>query len=136
MSFNSFYIAGNGNGNGNERPPQVSCLLVYFACDVNMTSLSWHWWAATASATCVIDDVILTNGHYACVLVFVPKVDTLNIFCECQFVLSVLDELCFTPRLMHWVISKSAFESMQCDVSFSQGSVYFFTWGEHVFHVV
>jgi len=55
MDFNNFYISGNGN----ECPLQlqVSYLLIYFTCDVNMTSLSlspsWHWWAATVSAACV-----------------------------------------------------------------------------------
>jgi len=34
---------------------QITYLLTYFTCDVNMTLLSrsWHWWAATASAACV-----------------------------------------------------------------------------------
>jgi len=51
MDFNNFYISGNGN----ECLVQVSYLLVYFTCDVNMTSLSRsrHWWAATSSAACV-----------------------------------------------------------------------------------
>jgi len=31
-------------------------------------------------------------------------VDILNVPCDCQFVFSVLYELCFTPRLMQWVI--------------------------------
>jgi len=35
----------------------------------------------------------LTNGQHACVLVFVPMVDILNITCDCQFVFPVLDEL-------------------------------------------
>jgi len=51
MDFNNFYISRNGN----ECPLQVSYLLIYFTCDVNMTSLSrsWHWRAATVSAACV-----------------------------------------------------------------------------------
>jgi len=46
MDFSNFYIYGNGN----EYSLEVSYLLIYFTCDVNMTSmsLSWHWWAATA----------------------------------------------------------------------------------------
>ena len=36
MDFNNFYISGNGN----ECPLQVSYYLIYFTCDVNMTSLS------------------------------------------------------------------------------------------------
>ena len=87
-------------------PLQVSYLLIYFTCDVNVASLSlsWHWWAATASAACVArlgavaDWWQLTNGQHACVLVFVPMVDILRIpcglsVCFCQFVFSVLDEL-------------------------------------------
>jgi len=35
----------------------------------------------------------LTNGERACVLVFVPVSDILNIICDYQFVFSVLDEL-------------------------------------------
>jgi len=48
-------LSGYISGNWNECPLQVSYLLIYFTCDINMTSLSrsWHWWAATASAACV-----------------------------------------------------------------------------------
>ena len=35
----------------------------------------------------------LTSGHRTCVLMFVPVVDSLNTPYDCQFVLSVLDEL-------------------------------------------
>jgi len=72
-------------------------LLIYFACDVNMTSVSRsrHWWAATAS-----DEWVARLGavadwwhSWACVLVFVPVVDTLNRPCDCQFLFSVLGEL-------------------------------------------
>jgi len=38
----------------------------------------------------------LTNGHHACVLMFMPVVDVLNIPCDCQFVFSALDELSFS----------------------------------------
>jgi len=44
----------------------------------------------------------LTNVQHACMLVFVLMV--VNIPCDCQCVFSVLDELCFTPSLMQWVI--------------------------------
>ena len=36
MNINNFYISRNRN----EYPLQISCLLIYFICDVNMTSLS------------------------------------------------------------------------------------------------
>jgi len=51
MDFNNFYISGNWN----ECSLQVSYLLIYFTFYINVTSLllSWHWWAATASAACV-----------------------------------------------------------------------------------
>jgi len=35
----------------------------------------------------------LTNGQQACVLVFVPEAENLNILCDYQFVFSVIDEL-------------------------------------------
>jgi len=94
MDFDNFYVSGNGN----ECPLQASYLLIYFICDVNMTSLScsWHGWAATASAACMarLGAVAeLTNGEHAYVFVFVPMVDILIIPCDCQFVFSVLDEL-------------------------------------------
>jgi len=48
MDFNNLYISGNGNA----YPLQMSYLLIYFPSDVSRTSLSlsWHWWAARASA--------------------------------------------------------------------------------------
>jgi len=48
MDFTNIYMSGHGN----EYLLQVGYLLIYFVCDVNMTSpwLSRHWWAATASA--------------------------------------------------------------------------------------
>jgi len=63
----------------------------------------------------------------ACVLVF------MHFPCNCQFVLSVLDELYVSHQA--WC-STVHYKSMKCDVSFSQGSVStLFEWGEHVFHV-
>jgi len=38
----------------------------------------------------------LTNGQYACVLVFVPEADILNILCDYQFVFPVLELMNFT----------------------------------------
>jgi len=35
----------------------------------------------------------LTNGERACILVFVPVLDILNILCDYQFVFFVLDGL-------------------------------------------
>jgi len=37
--------------------------------------------------------VQLTNGQHTCELVFKPQVNILNVCHDCQFVLSVLDEL-------------------------------------------
>jgi len=99
MDFNNFYIPGNGN----ECPPQLSYLVIYFTCDVNMASLSWHWWLKSCNSICCMCGEALssrwlmtqlTNGQQACVHVFVSMVDTLNTPCDCQFVFSVLDELC------------------------------------------
>ena len=45
-----------------------------------------------------------TVDQHARKLVFKPKADILNICHDCQFVFSVLDELCFTPCLMQQVL--------------------------------
>jgi len=39
MDFNNFYISGNRN----EYPLQMSCFLIYFICDINMTSHKIKW---------------------------------------------------------------------------------------------
>jgi len=71
-----------------------------------------------------------TNGQRVYVLVFVPVVDILNIPCDCQFVLKFsvyLMNFMFTPCLMAFDavgnILRVHFNSMKCDVSFSQGSI-------------
>jgi len=54
-------------------------------------------WHAEVSQLCAVLCWLmpqLTNDQHACVLVFLPMVDILNIPCDCQFVFSVLDELC------------------------------------------
>ena len=63
-----------------ECPPQVSYLLIYFTCDVNMTSLSrsWRWWAATASAACVARLRAVTDWWRSWPM-------TLACFCSCQW---------------------------------------------------
>jgi len=142
MDFNNFYMAGNGN----ECPPQISCLLIYFTCEVNMTSLSrsWHWWAATASAACVarlgaVADwwrSLLTANTFACL-------------CSCQwwtFWTYLMTVNLFSVYLMNFMfhttldavdnILRMHYKSIKCDVSFSQGGVStLFRWGEHIFHV-
>jgi len=95
--------------------PSASKLFTYyFTCDVNMPSLSWHWRAATASAACVARLGAVVHwcrswpmaNKFVCLCSCHWSVDILNVGlpCDCQFVFSVLDELCFTPRLMQWVI--------------------------------
>ena len=44
MNFNSVYICGNGS----ECALQINCLLLYFICDVNMTSLYFQQDSAPA----------------------------------------------------------------------------------------
>jgi len=93
-----------------------------------MTSLSWHWWAATASAVSVTIGrwlmTQLTNGQHAYVLVFMPMVDILNIPCDCHFVYSVLDELYVSHDAWRsGNILRVHYKSMKCNVSFWQGSV-------------
>ena len=62
----------------------------------------------------------LTNGKRACVLVFVPVADILNIFCDYQFVFSVLDELYVSTMLdaacNYTDIQRVHYKSMKCDV--------------------
>jgi len=102
MGVNNSYMSGNGN----EYPLQVSYLLIYFTCDVNVTSLSRSRVMTLMSCDSVCCCCMcgqawssrwlmtqLTNGQYARVLVFAPVVDVLNIPCDCHFVFFVLEEL-------------------------------------------
>jgi len=84
----------------------------------------------------------LTNGQHACVLVFMPMVDILNIPCEVVtvslFSLYLMNFMFHTTLHAVGNILSVNYTSMKCDVSFSKGSVRKFTlfrWGEHVFHV-
>jgi len=81
----------------------------------------------------------LTNDKCACVLVFMPVVDILNILCDYQFVFSVLDELYFShhPWLMQCVIFKECIIKVwNMMFSFSLGSVNtLFRWGGHFCHI-
>ena len=140
-NLNNFYISGNRN----ECPPQLSYLLIYFTCHVNMTSLlrSWHWWAATASAACVA-----RLGAVADWWLSWPMANTLVCLCLYQwwtFWTYLVTVNLFSLYLMNFMfhtmldavsnILRVHYKSMKCDVSFSQGSVStLFTWGEHVFH--
>ena len=112
MDFNNSYKSGNGN----KCPLQMSYLLIYFTCDISMTSLSlsWHWWAATASAACVTRLGAVADWWRSWLMA-----NTLACLCSYQwwttghfehtFWLSICFlctwwTLCFTPRLMQWVI--------------------------------
>jgi len=77
----------------------------------------------------------LTSGQHACVLVFVPMLDTLNIPCDCQlFSLYLMNFMFHTTLDAVGDILKVHY--MDCDVSLSQGSVStLFRWYEHVFHL-
>ena len=140
--FNNFYISGNGN----ECPLQVSYLLIYFTCDVHMTSLSlsWHWWAATASAARVtwhgaVADwwrswsmanvlVCLCSCHWWTVWTYLVTVNLFSLYSMNFMFHARLDAVGNIIRVHY--------ESRKCDVSFSQSSVStLFRWGEHVFHV-
>ena len=97
----------------------MSCDSVYCMCGAAWSSR----WLMTQ----------LTNGERACMLVFVPMADILNILCNYQFVFSVLDELCFTPCLMQRVIFKECIVKVwNVMFSFSLGSIStLFRWGGH-----
>jgi len=135
MDFNNFDISRNGN----ECPPQVSCLLIYFTCDVSMTSLSrsWHWRAATASAACVARFRAVADRWRSS-----PMANTLACLCSCHwwtfwtYLVTVnLFSLYLMNFVFHTTLDALGNKSMKCGVSFSQGSVStLFRWGEHVFH--
>ena len=142
MDFNNFYIYGNGN----EYLLQVSYLLNYFTCDVNMTSLSHSCFMlrmSCDSVCCMCCEawssrwlmMQLTNGQHACVLVFRPVVDILNIPVN-LFSLYLIDFMLHTTVDAVGNILRVHYKSMKCDVSFSQDSVStLFRWGERVIHV-
>ena len=58
------------------------------------------------------------------VLVFLPMADILNITCDCHFVFSVylVNFMFHTAHDAVGNILRVHYESMKCDVSFSQGS--------------
>jgi len=142
MDFNNFYMSGNRN----EYPLQVSYILIYFTCDVNMTSLSlsWHGWAATASAACVARLGAVADWWRSW-----PMANTLACLCSCQwwtFWTYLVTVSLFSLYLMNFMfhttldavgnILRVHYKSMKYDVSFSQGGVStLFRWGEHRFHL-
>jgi len=115
----------------------MSYLLIYFTSDINMTSpsLSWHWWAGTASAAFVASFGAVAN--------------TLACLCPCQWwtfstylvpvdlvSLYLMNFMFYTTLDALGNILKVHYKSMKCDVSFSQGSVStLFRRGEHVIRV-
>jgi len=143
MDFNNFYIFGNGN----ESPRQVSYLLVYFTCDVNMTalSISWHWRTATASAACVARLGAVADWWRS----WPMANNMLTCLCSCQwwtFWTYLVTVSLFSLHLMSFMfhttldavcnILRVHYKSMKCDVSFSQVSVStLFRQGEHVLRV-
>jgi len=142
MDFDNFCTSQSGN----ECRLQVSRLLIYFTCDVNMTSLphSWHWWAATASAACVARLWAVADWWRSW-----PMVNTLACLCSCQWwtlwtylVTVSLFSLYLMNFQFHTMLGavgnilRVHFKSMKCGVSFLQGGVStLFRWGERVFHV-
>jgi len=128
----------------------MSYLLIYFTSDVNMTSLSLmtmmndelrqrllHVWRGLEQS--LIDDAVdqwptrlracvsANGGHFKHTL-----------WLSIRFLCTRLT-LCFTPRLMHWLIYtlRVHYKTMKCDVSFSQGRVStLFRWGEQTEHVI
>ena len=67
----------------------------------------------------------LTDGQLACTLVFVPVVDILNIPCDCQYSLYLMNvtfhatlDAVGSPNIL-----RVHYKSMKCDVLLSQGSV-------------
>ena len=138
MDLNNFYISGNGY----ECPLQVWYVVTYFTCDVNMTSLSCHWWSATASVVCVARLRAVADWWRSW-----PMANTLACLCSCQwwtFWTYFVTINFFSPYFLNFVfhiildalgnILRVHYKSMKCDVSFSQGNVNtLFRWGENVF---
>jgi len=115
---------------------------IYLTCDVNNdVTMTFMTLMSCDSVCCMYGEASssrwlmmqFTNGKYACVLVFMPVVDILNIPCDCQFALSVLDiYVSHRARCSVGNILRVHYKSIKCDVSFSQGSMStLFTWGEH-----
>jgi len=127
MDFNNFYISGNGN----KCPLQVSYLLIYFMCDVNMTSRSMSlscWWAATAWVTRLGAVAVWWRSW--------PMANMLACLCSCQWwtlwtylVTVSLLSLYLMNFMFHTMLAavgnilRVHYKSMKCDVSFSQGSI-------------
>jgi len=142
MDFNNFCMSGNGN----EYPLQICYLLIYFACDRNVTSLSlsWHWWAVTASGACVARLGAVADWWHSWLMANM-------VACSCPwqwwtfwtYLVTVnLFSFYLTNFMSHTMLDaagnilKVHYKSMKCDVSFSQGSIStLFRWGEHVIHV-
>jgi len=78
----------------------------------------------------------LTNNERACVLVFVPVADILNIFCDINlFSLYLMNFMFHTMLDAANNILRVHYNSMKCDVSFSLSSVStLFMWGRHLCH--
>jgi len=117
---------------------------MYFTCNVNMTPVSWHWWAATASAACV--------GRLGAVADWWrswPMANMLVWLCSCQwwtFWTYLVTVNWFSLYLMNFMFHTTLdalgnilivrYKSMKCDGSFSQRSVStLFGLGQHVFYV-
>jgi len=142
MDFNNLYISGKEN----EYLLQVSYLLIYFTCDVNMTSLShsWHWWAATASAACVA-----RLGAVADWWCSWPMANMLACLCSCKWwtlwtylVTVSLFSLYFMNFMFHTMLDAVSniltvnYKSMKNGALFSQSSISTsFMWDEHVCYV-
>jgi len=80
----------------------------------------------------------LTNDQHACVLVFVPVVDILNIYLVTVnlFSLYLMNLMFHTTLDAVGNILRVHYRSIICDVSFSQSSVStLFRCDEHIFHV-
>jgi len=104
-------------------------------------SLSWHWWAATASAACVARLGAVADWWRSWLVA-----NTLACLCLCQcsrfqtYLVIVNLFAVYLNFVSHhaWCseyrnILRVYYKSMKYDVSFSQGSVNtLFRWGQHV----
>ena len=121
------------------------CHLVCHSATSVWDQSSWHRWVATASTACMAWLKAVAGwwrswpmaNLCACVLVFVPVADILNILCDVNLFSLYLMNFMFTPCLMQHVIFKECIIKVwNVMFSFSLGSVSTsLRWGGHFCHV-
>ena len=137
MDFSNFYMFGNRNECSACRG--VGCLIIYFICDVNMTSMSCDsvycmYGAAWSSRWLTMQLTSAVVNMLACLWscqrqIFWTYFVTINLFS-----LYLMNFMFHSMLNVAGDVLRVYNKSMKCDVSFSQGSVNtIFWWGGHFF---